>query len=249
VPALHKAGTGNAPAAATGSGYARRHPDMSFLVYHSGFDPGVHEWTYDPGARAGVDVLLRSVQEAGNPPNVFAGLGSTWRFVMRGPDQAAHLLGKLLKVFGEDRILWDTDSIWYGSPQDQIQAFRAFEISGELQERHGYPALTPAIKRKIFGLNAARVYGLQSEAMRRKLAGDPVQRRKTEYLNAPRPSFATYLATGRNSWPSRADQAICPEPWPRGRCRVHWNTRCRVDRVAALCARQCASRPACGRAR
>jgi hypothetical protein len=171
---------------------ARQHPDMRFLVYHSGFDPGRREGPFDPNAYLGVDVLLRSMQEAGNPPNVFAELGSTWRFVMRDPDQAAHLLGKLLKVFGEDRILWGTDSIWYGSPQDQIQAFRAFQISPEFQERHGYPALTPAIKRKVFGLNAARVYGLQPDALRRKLGKDPVQRRKTEYLNDPQPTFATY---------------------------------------------------------
>ena len=171
---------------------AKRHPDMTFLVYHAGFDTSVREGPYDQNAKAGVDVLVRSMQEAGNPPNVYAELGSTWRFVMRDPDQAAHLLGKLLKTFGEDRILWGTDSIWYGSPQDQIQAFRAFQIAPELQERHGYPALTPAIKRRVFGLNAARVYGLQPDAMRRKLRSDGVQRRKAEYLNDPDPSFATY---------------------------------------------------------
>ena len=171
---------------------ARRHPDMTFLVYHSGFDTAVREGPYDENARSGVDVLVRSMQEAGNPTNVYAELGSTWRFVMRDPSQAAHLLGKLLKTFGEDRVLWGTDSIWYGSPQDQIQAFRAFEISDELQQRHGYPALTPAVKRKVFGLNAARVYGLQPDALRPKLGGDRIQRRKTEYRNDPRPTFATY---------------------------------------------------------
>jgi hypothetical protein len=171
---------------------ARKHPDMTFLVYHSGFDTAVREGPYDANARAGVDVLVRSMQEAGNPPNVYAELGSTWRFVMRDPDQAAHLLGKLLKTFGEDRLLWGTDSIWYGSPQDQIQAFRAFEIGRELQERQGYPALTPLVKRKVFGLNAARVYGLEPDALRRKLRADPIERRKTEYRNDPRPNFATY---------------------------------------------------------
>jgi hypothetical protein len=171
---------------------ARRHPDMSFLVYHSAFDPRVKEGPYDPNAKAGVDVLLRSLEEAGRPANAYAELGSTWRFVMRDPEQAAHLMGKLLKGFGEDRILWGTDSIWYGSPQDQIQAFRAFEISRAFQERFGYPALTPAIKRKVFGLNAARVYGLSAEEQRRKLGRDGVQRRKADYLNDPQPSFATY---------------------------------------------------------
>jgi hypothetical protein len=176
---------------------ARRHPDMTFLVYHAGFDTGVKEGPYDPRASAGVDVLIRSLREAGSPRNVVAELGSTWRFVMRDPDQAAHLLGKLLQAFGEDRILWGTDSIWYGSPQDQIQAFRAFQIAPALQEKHGYPALTPAVKRKIFGLNAARVYGLAPDALRARLAKDPVQRRKSEYLQDPHPSFATY---GPRTW-------------------------------------------------
>lgn len=179
---------------------AKRHPDMTFLIYHAGFDTSVKEGPYDANAKAGVDVLVRSMQEAGNPRNVYAELGSTWRFVMRDPDQAAHLLGKLLKTFGEDRVLWGTDSIWYGSPQDQILAFRAFQIGPEFQQRFGYPALTPELKRKVFGLNAARVYGLKSDELRKKLAKDKVQRSKLEYLNDPHPSFATYGPRTRREW-------------------------------------------------
>lgn len=171
---------------------AKRHPDMDFLIYHSGYDTGTKEGAYDPRAKAGVDVLIRSLKEAGNPRNVYAELGSTWRFVMRDPDQAAHLLGKLLLSLGEDRILWGTDSIWYGSPQDQIQAFRAFQISPEFQERYGYPTLTPAVKRKIFGLNAAKVYGVEVQALRKRFAGDGVRRLRDEYANEPRPHFGTY---------------------------------------------------------
>ena len=171
---------------------ARQHPDMTFLIYHAGFDATVKEGPYDPNARAGVDVLVRSMLDAGRPNNVYAELGSTWRYVMRDPDQAAHLLGKLLKTFCEDRVLWGTDSLWYGSPQDQIQAFRAFQISAELQEKHGYPALTPTLKRKVFGLNAARVYALDAGAMKKRLSKDGVEKRKAEYRNDPRPSFATY---------------------------------------------------------
>ena len=52
------------------------------------------------------------------------------------------MLGKLLAAVGPDRVVWGTDSIWYGSPQGQIEAFRAFEITPEYQERFGYPALT-----------------------------------------------------------------------------------------------------------
>ena len=171
---------------------ARRYPDMNFLIYHAGFDPRVNEGPYDPNARAGIDALIASVEQHDAKRNVYAELGSTWRFLMRDPDRAAHVLGKLLKHLGEDHVLWGTDSLWYGSPQDQIQAFRAFEISSEFQERYGYPALTPERKAKIFGLNGAKVYGLQPAAMRRKLSRDRVQKSKLDYLNDPDPSYRTY---------------------------------------------------------
>jgi hypothetical protein len=80
---------------------------------------------------------------------------------MRDPTQAAHVLGKLLARLGPDRVLWGTDSIWYGSPQGQIQAFRTFQISDEFQERYGYPEITDAIRRKVLGVNAARLYGVE----------------------------------------------------------------------------------------
>jgi predicted TIM-barrel fold metal-dependent hydrolase len=137
------------------------HPDARFVTYHSGYEAGQTEGPYDQATRdRGVNRLVASVLDAGLGPgsNVYAELGSTWRSVMGAPDQAAHLLGKLLLHLGEDNVVWGTDSIWYGSPQDQIQAFRAFEISEELQERHGYPALTPEVKAKVLGLNAARLY-------------------------------------------------------------------------------------------
>ena len=94
--------------------------------------------------------------------NVWAELGSTWSLVLRRPLEAAHVLGKLLLAVGEDRILWGTDSVWYGPPQPLIDAFRAFVIPERLQEAHGYPALTPEVKQKILGGNAsAALYGIE----------------------------------------------------------------------------------------
>jgi hypothetical protein len=111
---------------------------------------------------------------------------------MSKPDEAAHLLGKLLTYFGEERICWGTDSLWYGSPQDQIQALRGFQISAEFQERYGYPAITPEARCRIFGLNAARVYGLDVEGIRRHAQADPIGRLRRNYLAAPNPGFRTY---------------------------------------------------------
>lgn len=145
---------------------AAAHPGITFLAYHSGFEPGNAEGAFDE-AGVGVDRLVRSLRDAGIGPggNVYAELGSTWFSVLSSPDQAAHVLGKLLVALGPERIVWGTDSIWYGSPQDQIEAFRAFEITAEAQERFGYPALTPEVKRLILGGNAARIHGLDLDAV------------------------------------------------------------------------------------
>lgn len=173
---------------------AKAFPQATLLIYHSGFEIDRKEGPYDPKAENGVDALIRSLQEhgIGKQGNVYAELGGVWRESMKDPDQAAHVLGKLLKHLGEDRILWGTDAIWYGSPQDQIQAFRAFQISPEYQERFGYPALTPGIKRKILGLNAARVYGVKPAEIQKAQRFDPVARARLEYKNAPSPSHLTY---------------------------------------------------------
>jgi predicted TIM-barrel fold metal-dependent hydrolase len=173
---------------------AKRFPDVNFLIYHSGFVTTKPEGPYDPKRSDGVDQLITSVLAAGLPRdhNVYAELGSTWRFLMRDPDAAAHTLGKLLKYLGEDQILWGTDSIWYGSPQDQIQAFRSFQISPEFRDRYGYPEITPQIRAKIFGLNALAVYEVDCAVLRPHLAADRVSSERQARLNAPDPSFLTY---------------------------------------------------------
>jgi uncharacterized protein len=182
---------------------ARLYPDVTFIVYHSGIEARRPEGPYEPRlAERGVDSLVKSLLDNGVAPNsnVYAELGTTWRLVMRDPTQAAHTLGKLLKYVGPRRVLWGTDSIWYGSPQDQIQAFRAFQISRELQERHGYPALTPDIKAAIFGLSAAPIYGIDPAQARRRAEDDPVARLRARYREDPRPSFETYGPRDAAEW-------------------------------------------------
>lgn len=175
---------------------ARAHPDITFMIYHSGYDMRVPEGPYSRTSGSGVDDLITSLLDHGITPetntNVYAELGSTWRYLMRDPDQSAHVIGKLLRYVGEDRVLWGTDSIWYGSPQDQIMAFRAFQISQEFQERYGYPEISPSIRAKIFGLNGAGAYGLSPDTVRRYTSTDPLQKAKEAYSAEADPSYLTY---------------------------------------------------------
>ncbi|MBW3566509.1 MAG: amidohydrolase [Proteobacteria bacterium] len=173
---------------------AKKFSDMNFLIYHSGFVAGHPEREFDPKRNEGIDSLIKSVVEndVAENTNVYAELGSTWRYLMRDPDSAAHSLGKLFKYIGEDNVLWGTDSIWYGSPQDQIQAFRTFQISPELRERFGYPAMTPKLRAKVFGLNAMKPYNISAEEMQKRMAGDRVAQERLAYADNPDPHFRTY---------------------------------------------------------
>ncbi len=161
---------------------AKGYPDVNFVVYHSGWYPGTREGPYDPNnAQRGVNALVKSLLDNGVKPNsnVYAELGTTWRNVMSDTTQAAHLLGKLVKYVGEGNVLWGTDCIWTGSPQPQIVAFRAFKIDPQFAQQYGYPLLSDEVKRKVFGLNAARLYGVDPDARRCKIEKDEVDRLRT----------------------------------------------------------------------
>ena len=95
-------------------------------------------------------------------PNTYAEIGTTWASsIVTFPTVAAHLLGQLLKFMGPDRVVFGSDSVWYGSPQWQIEALWRFQIPEEMRKRYGYPELTPEVKRKILGLNSAKLYGIR----------------------------------------------------------------------------------------
>jgi predicted TIM-barrel fold metal-dependent hydrolase len=176
---------------------AAKHPDIQFVVYHSGYEPYRPEGAYDDAsANTGVNRLIASMLGAGVAPNtnVWAELGSTWWSVMGSPDQAAHLLGKLLRYVGEDNVLWGTDALFYGAPQDQIQAFRAFQISPEYQERYGYPELTDEVKRKVLGLNALRLHDVDPITVPCPFTREELERIRLEVPSAIR----TYGPTTSN---------------------------------------------------
>jgi hypothetical protein len=88
--------------------------------------------------------------------------------------------------------VWGTDSIWYGSPQDQIVAFRAFTISTEMQEQYGYPAITDEIRRKIFGLNSAALYGIDPDETRCVIREDDLADLKRQAAEMHLPRFRAY---------------------------------------------------------
>jgi len=146
-------------------------PEFNFIYYHSCIRPGF--WCFNAlqdvqsgNTREGVPDILWTTEFAvlSAPfPNVYAELGTTFAStVVTFPTAWAHIIGQLLKFLGPNRIVWGSDSLWYGSPQWQIEAFWRFEIPEAMRQQFGYPELTKAAKRKILGLNSARLYRLPS---------------------------------------------------------------------------------------
>jgi predicted TIM-barrel fold metal-dependent hydrolase len=177
---------------------AHDYPEANFVIYHSGISANTggnavnptqtenvpYDATSPMEKLTGVNQLLRSLIDYGmirdpdNPDtskplparlNVFAEMGSAWSQVMTNANNAQHYMGKLLKYMGPDNIVWGTDCVLGGSPQAQICAFRAFQMTPEYQQKYGYPAITDDMKRKIFGLNAAKLYKIDVGAHRCKV--------------------------------------------------------------------------------
>jgi hypothetical protein len=136
----------------------------------------------------GVDRLIRALEETKTPPgsNVYAELGTTWRNLLGRPDEAAHVLGKLLKYLGPDNVLYGTDCVMSGNPQPQIVAMRMLTIAPTLQQQHGYPELTAELKRKILGLNGAKVYGIDPARTRFAIKDDDIMKLRMAHRDDPR---------------------------------------------------------------
>ena len=165
------------------------HPDLNFVIYHSGFrdqhmnlppeDLYIDENAYMPYT---TDICQDRID---NPEmtNVYMELGTTFgHTVITHPKICAHLLGQIIKAFGVDHVLFGTDSIWWGSPQWQIEALRRFQIPEEMQEKFGYAPITDEDKAKIFGLNSAKLYGVNVDETRQQIANDRMTHLKEVYL-------------------------------------------------------------------
>lgn len=175
---------------------AKDFPDIDFLVYHSGFKSAadIEEVCAKTGEIPWTTEFCRMKQREPGISNIYMELGSTFgQLVTTHPAICAHLLGHIVQAFGVEHVLWGTDSIWYGTPQWQIEAFRRFQIPDQLIERHGYQPLTRHIKEQIFGLNAARVFGIDVNAKRKDLPEDVLGRLRMSYLEeGPEPSRRVY---------------------------------------------------------
>jgi uncharacterized protein len=117
-------------------------PDLNFIVEHVGL-PRIE------------DFCFMATQE----PNVYAGLSVVIGGLMYArPQFFAKVIGELLFWVGEDKMTFGSDyGIW--EPKWQIEGFVDWTMP-DREEFSDYPKLGVAGKKKILGLNAAKLYGI-----------------------------------------------------------------------------------------
>ncbi|MCI0389242.1 MAG: amidohydrolase [Acidobacteria bacterium] len=189
---------------------ALRNPDFNFVVYHSAIKHGKNErglkpdedWldkthnNYDAttGDFEWHRILMDIKKRNPKMNNVYCEIGSFFNtLAIVHPEMCMHGMGKNIKYYGSDHVIWGTDCLWWGSPQWAIDAFKRFQISDEFCEKFGYKKLTKDDKAKIFGLNAARLYKVDVKAKRKALPADALEKMKIVYQDrGGQPSNAAY---------------------------------------------------------
>jgi uncharacterized protein len=185
---------------------AKDWPQMTFVVYHSALRAFLElpdqSWAeFEASGRIKWATDLAEIPEKFGVNNVYAEIGTSFaNSAVAHPKFAAALIGTLVKGFGADHVLWGTDSVWYGSPQWQIEALRRLEIPEDMQKKYGFAALggaNSATKQMIFGTNSARLYRLNLKAADNTpmpaYSEDRLAQLKSEYqLAAQEPSNLRY---------------------------------------------------------
>ncbi len=167
---------------------AKDFPDLNFLIYHAGFKgvrdamPAVEDDFKTKTNIPWITDLCEMKKRNPKMKNVYMDLGTTFGMtVITQPKLCAFMLGLMIQAFGEDHVLWGTDSIWWGSPQWQIEAFRRLQMPDDLMKRFKFKSLTDKVKAKIFGLNSAKVYGINAKEKMNAIPTDYVTKLKEKY--------------------------------------------------------------------
>ena len=121
---------------------ATNFPDLNFVIDHCGM-PRIDDFCF----------------VAGQEPNVYGGLALIPSYLHARPKFFARMLSDLLFWVGPDRLLFGSDYA-ITSPKWIVEKFMEFEFDDETAHEAG-TQLTLDVKRKIMGLNAAKLYGIE----------------------------------------------------------------------------------------
>ncbi len=137
-------------------------PELTFIIHH-----------------LGIPFVDDTINIASRHPNVWIAISAWINLYPIQPRAMLDMLGKCLMLVGEDRLLYGSEAFVWPSLQPYIEAFAALEMPEDLQEGYGYPQITREAKRKIFGENQARLFGIDIEAKKAAFAAEAAAKTAT----------------------------------------------------------------------
>ena len=124
-------------------GACRDFPDMRFVLHH-----------------LAMPYFDETVSIASRFPNLYLSLSANLALTPIAPRLVQKQLGKLLAQVGVDKLIYGSEAGLAGPPAPYLKAFMELEIPEDLRVGYGFPQITIEDKRKILGLNFARVMGI-----------------------------------------------------------------------------------------
>lgn len=124
---------------------ATEFPNLNIIAFHAGW-PRYHELN-----------MIAALH-----PNVYISLSLLLPWCLTAPRRAAEIIGEAIQFAGADRILFGTD---YCNSEVQIkyaiEGLNTFQIPKDMQEGYGFAPITDEDRQKIFGLNLAKLLGIE----------------------------------------------------------------------------------------
>lgn len=171
---------------------AKDWPQLNFVMYHGALrlfleDPAKDLAKFEQTGKIEWVTDLAAMRDKYGLDNIYGELGTTFATsAVANPRFAAAVVGSLVNGLGADRVVWGTDSVWYGSPQWQIEAMRRLEIPDDMMKKNKWKTrlgdATSLVKTAIFGLNSANLYNYNITAdVLKKFEGDKLAQVKEVY--------------------------------------------------------------------
>lgn len=139
------------------------YPQLNFEIVHSG-----------------LAFVEETALAAGRFPNVYLNLETTFMLATHAPPWFEELMAYFVLWSGYDKLLFSSGAL-QAHPQPALEAFRAFEFSEQTLEKYGLQQITDDDKRKVLGLNHARMVGLDPKEAKARIADDDYSRYRRQH--------------------------------------------------------------------
>jgi predicted TIM-barrel fold metal-dependent hydrolase len=154
-------------------GAAMAFPQLNFEIVH-----------------AGMAFVAETALALARFPNVYANLEITTMLLNKAPRLFGEAMAEFLFWGGPGKLLY-SDGALFAHPRLALEAFAAWQLPEDLQDRYGLPPLSAADRAAILGGNLARMLGIDLGARMAAVSGDEFARARAERAGPAEP-FSTW---------------------------------------------------------